>query len=114
MRVKRTNFSSGRSRSKFKSRQTLRGSSSIRKATYDDAAVAKLPYTPAFLASVPIAKPKPTVPESDAMTQAAVRRLSEIVSGQTSAQQGLDALAVEMQRILKGKARLRYPVKATR
>ncbi|HEX3738108.1 MAG TPA: extracellular solute-binding protein [Terriglobales bacterium] len=91
--------------------QTLRGSSSIRKATYHDPDVAKLPYTAAFLASLPIAKPKATVPESDAMTQAAVRHLSEIVSGKTSAQQGLDALAVEMQRILNGKARLHYPVK---
>ena len=94
--------------------QTLRGSSSVRKSTYEDAAVEKLPYTPAFLASVPIAMPKPTVPESDEMTQAAVKRLSEIVSGKTSAQQGLDALALDLQHILGGKARLRYPVKATR
>jgi multiple sugar transport system substrate-binding protein len=94
--------------------QTLRGSSSIRKSTYEDAAVEKLPYTPAFLASVPIAVPKPTVPESDEMTQAAVKRLSEIVSGKTSAQKGLDALALDLQHILGGKARLRYPVKATR
>jgi ABC-type glycerol-3-phosphate transport system substrate-binding protein len=94
--------------------QTLRGSSSVRKSTYDDAAVEKLPYTTAFLASVPIAKPKPTVPESDAMTQAAVKRLYEIVSGKSSAQQGLDALALDLQSILDDKARLRYPVKATR
>ena len=93
--------------------QTLRGSSSIRKSTYDDRAIEKLPYTPAFLASVPIAKPKPTLPESDAMTQAAVKRLYEIVSGKTSAQQGLDELALDLQSILGGKARLRYRVKAT-
>lgn len=94
--------------------QTLRGSSSIRKSVYSDSAVQKLAYTSAFLASVPIAKPKPTLPESDEMTQAAVKRLYEIVSGKTSAQQGLDALALDLQHILGGKARLRYPAKASR
>ncbi len=94
--------------------QTLRGSSSVRKSTCEDRAVQKLPYTPAFLASVPVAKAKPTVPESDAMTQAAVKRLYEIVSGKASAQQGLDALALDLERILTGKSRLRYEVKATR
>ncbi len=94
--------------------QTLRGSSSIRKSTYEDAAVEKLPYTSAFLASGPIARPKPTVPESDAMTQAAVKRLYGIVSGKTSAQQGLDALALDLQGMLSGKARLRYQLKTPR
>lgn len=94
--------------------QTVRGSSSIRQSTYDDAGIEKLPYTPAFLASVPIAKPKPTVPESDAMTQAAVKRLYEIATGKSSAQRGLDALALDLQHILDGKARLRYQVKAAR
>jgi ABC-type glycerol-3-phosphate transport system substrate-binding protein len=93
--------------------QTLSGSSSLRKSTYHGASVKKLPYTPAFLASVPIAKPKPTVPESDAMTQAAVKRLHEIVTGKSSAQEGLDALALDLERILDGKARRRYQVKAT-
>jgi multiple sugar transport system substrate-binding protein len=90
--------------------QTLRGSSSVRKSTYEAQPVQNLPFTSVFLASVPIAKPKPTVPESDQMTQAAVRRLSEIVSGRCSAQQGLDQLALDLERILAGKARLRYPV----
>ncbi len=94
--------------------QTLRGSSSIRKSTYDDSAVKKLPYTPVFLASIPIAMPKPTVPESDAMTQAAVKRLYEIVSGKTSAQQGLDALALDMQRHPRRESAPALPVKATR
>lgn len=92
--------------------QTLRGSSSVRKSTYDDPVIKKLPYTRAFLASVPIAKPKPTVPESDPMTEAAERHIFEILSGWNSPQQGLDALAIDLQRILGGKARLRYPVKA--
>jgi len=94
--------------------QTLRGSSSLRKETHDDSAVEKLPYTAAFLASVPLGKAKPTIPESDAMTQAAVKRLYEIVSDKTSAQQGLDALALDLRSILGEKARLRYPVKPIR
>jgi multiple sugar transport system substrate-binding protein len=92
--------------------QTLHGSSSVRKSTYEDQAVQNLPFTSVFLASVPIAKPKPTVPESDEMTQAAVNRLSEIVNHRCSAQQGLDQLALDLERILAGKARLRYPVTA--
>jgi multiple sugar transport system substrate-binding protein len=91
--------------------QTLRGSSSLRPGTYDNPAVRALPYTPAFLASIPIAVSKPTVPESDQMTQAAVQRLSEIVSNKTSPQEGLDALALDFKKILGGKSRLRYPVK---
>jgi hypothetical protein len=48
------------------------------------------------------------------MTQAAVKRLYEIVTRKTSAQQGLDALALDLQCILDGKARLRYRIKTTR
>lgn len=94
--------------------QTLHGSSSVRKSVYDAPAVKALPYTTAFVASVPVARPKPTVPESEQMIDASERRLFEIVSGKTSAQAGLDALAVDLQNILRGKAQLRYPVKAAR
>lgn len=94
--------------------QTLRGSSSILKSVYSDSAVRNLPHASVFLSSIPIAKPKPTVPESDAMTQAAVNRLYEIVSGKTSTQQGLDALAIDLREILGGKARLRHVVKPSR
>jgi ABC-type glycerol-3-phosphate transport system substrate-binding protein len=91
--------------------QTLRGSSSLRRRTYDNPAVKALSYTQPFLASIPIAVSKPTVPESDQMTQAAVQRLSEIVSNQTSPQQGLDALALDLKKILGAKSRLRYPIR---
>jgi multiple sugar transport system substrate-binding protein len=94
-------------------RQTLKGSSSARKSTYDNPEVKQLPYTPTFLASVPVAKEKPTIPESAQMIEASERRLSEIVSGRSSAQTGLDNLALDLQHILGDKARLRYPVKAT-
>ena len=90
--------------------QTLRGSSSLRTSTYNDLQVAALPYSPIFLSSVAYANPKPTVPESEEMTQAAVKRLSEVVTGKLPVQSGLDILALDLQRILGRKARLRYPV----
>jgi len=89
--------------------QMLLGSLSAKKSTYENPDVKALPYSSAFLASVPVAQPKPTVPESDEMTQQSVRRVADIVSGRTSAQEGLDNLALDLQHILGGKARLRYP-----
>lgn len=91
--------------------QTLKGSSSVRKTTYDDPQVARLPYSSVFLASIPYGIPKPTVPESDQMTQAMVRGLSAIVSGRIPVERGLNMMALDIQRLLGGKARLRYPAK---
>lgn len=93
--------------------QALRGSSSVRKSTYENPAVIALPYTSMFVTSVPVAKAKPTVPESAEMTEAMERRVSEIVGGKSSPQSGLDNLALDLQRILGNQARLRYPVKIT-
>ncbi|HTZ60529.1 MAG TPA: extracellular solute-binding protein [Acidobacteriaceae bacterium] len=90
--------------------QTLHGSTSIRQSVYEDPKVKQLPYVPAFLASVPIAKEKPTIPEASQMTDAAERRLSEILTGKESARNGLDELALDLQQILGSKAKLRYPV----
>jgi multiple sugar transport system substrate-binding protein len=87
--------------------QQLHGSSSTRKSTYDNPAVIALPYTSSFAASIPIGKPKPTVPQSAEMTEAMERRLFEIISGKSSAQAGLDSLALDLQRILRNKAQLR-------
>jgi len=42
------------------------------------------------------------------------KHVSEIVAGRTSAQSGLDALALDLQHILGGRARLRHPAKATK
>jgi multiple sugar transport system substrate-binding protein len=91
--------------------QTLHGSNSIRESVYEDAKVRELPYTAAFLASVPIAREKATIPESSQMIDAAEHRLSEIVTGKESAQAGLDKLALDLQQILGSKAKLRYPVR---
>jgi ABC-type glycerol-3-phosphate transport system substrate-binding protein len=90
--------------------QTLHGSNSIRESVYDDPKVKQMPYTTAFLASVPSAKEKATIPESSAMIDAAEHRLSEIVTGKETAKAGLDQLAVDLQQILGDKAKLRYPV----
>jgi multiple sugar transport system substrate-binding protein len=94
--------------------QTLKGGASIRESTYDDLNVKALPYTSTFLASVPVAKSKPTVPESAELTEAMERHVSEILAGRTSPQSGLDALALDLQHILGGKAHLRYPAKGTK
>lgn len=91
--------------------QTLKGSGSLRKSTYDDMRVKELPYTAAFLAALPVAEGKPTIPESPQMTDAMVARLSQMVSGKTSPQEGLDSLALDLKSILGNKARLRFAVK---
>lgn len=92
--------------------QTLQGSESIRKSTYQDSSVMRLPYTPTFLAGAPVAREKPTIPEASQMRDAAELRLSEIVDGKESAQSGLDKLALDLKTILGSKARLRYPAPA--
>ncbi len=93
--------------------QTLDGSNSIRESVYGDSKVQRMPYTAAFLASIPIAKEKPTIPESSQMTEAAERRLSEIVTGKESPQSGLDKLALDLKDILGSRGKLRYPVHGT-
>ncbi|HTF42894.1 MAG TPA: extracellular solute-binding protein [Terriglobales bacterium] len=94
--------------------QALHGGASARKSTYEDPRVQALPYTSTFLASVSGAKQKPTIPESAQMTEAMERHVFAIVSGEVSPQNGLDGLALDLQRILGGKVKLRYPVRAER
>ncbi|HET6219315.1 MAG TPA: extracellular solute-binding protein [Acidobacteriaceae bacterium] len=93
--------------------QTLDGSNSIRESVYGNSRVKGMPYTAAFLASIPIAREKPTIPESSQMTEAAERRLSEIVTGKESPRSGLDKLALDLKNILGSKGKLRYPVHGT-
>lgn len=89
----------------------LKGGASCAPETYTDSRIRSIPYTPAFLAAVPIAKPKPTVPESAQITEVMKRGLYEIVTRRRSPEEGLDSVAIEIQQILGTKARLRYPVK---
>lgn len=91
---------------------TLQGGSSVRQDTYDDPRVKIIPYTSAFLASVPVAIPKPTIPEAAQITEVMKRDIYGIVTRKRSPEEGLDAMAVEIQQILGAKARLRYPAKA--
>jgi len=91
--------------------QTLKGGASIRDSVYDDPNVKAIPYTSTFLASVPVAKSKPTIPESAAMIEAMERHVADILNGRASAQSGLDSLALDLQHILGDKGRLRYPFK---
>jgi multiple sugar transport system substrate-binding protein len=93
--------------------QTLNGSGSCRKSAYEDPQVSAIPYTSTFLASVPVAQEKPTIPESAPMTEAMEHRLSEIVTGKISPQAGLDGMAVDLAGILGAKTHLRYPIKPT-
>src|ERR1700737_2672521 len=92
--------------------QTLHGSASARISTYDDSRVKQISYASTFVAGVPIGKEKPTIPEAPEMAEAMERHLSEIVSGKISPRAGLDQLTLELEHILGGKARLRYPVKS--
>lgn len=94
--------------------QTLKGGASVRESTYDDPNVKAIPYTSTFIASVPVAKSKPAIPESAAMIEAMEKRLAEILSGRASVQSGLDAVALDLQHILGSKAHLRYPAKVTK
>jgi multiple sugar transport system substrate-binding protein len=92
--------------------QTLRGSASARMSTYDDPRVKNIPYASTFVAGVPVAKEKPTIPEESEMVEVMENHLSEIVSRKVSPQAGLNDMALDLERILGGKARLHYPVKA--
>jgi multiple sugar transport system substrate-binding protein len=91
--------------------QTLQGGGSLKKSTYDDPKVKDIPYTSTFLSAIPVAKLKPTIPEAALMTEAMEVHLSEIVRGKTSPKAGLDSLALDIQRILGYKTRLRYQVR---
>ena len=92
-------------------RQALDGGTSLRKSTYEDPRVKRLPYTAAFLGAIAVGKGKPTIPESPQITDAMVLRLSEIIRGQNTPQAGLDLLALDLQSILGKHARLRFAVR---
>jgi multiple sugar transport system substrate-binding protein len=90
--------------------QTLKGGASVRTSVYEDPGVKAIPYTSTFLKGAPVAVAKPSIPEATQIERAAERRLSEILVGQETPQAGLDSLALDIQRLLGGKAKLQYPV----
>jgi len=93
--------------------QTLHGGGSLRRSTYDDAGVQALPYTPTFLKSLPVAREKPTIPESDEITRRAEVRLSDAVRGKSTPKAALDGLALDLQQILGHRGRLKFAVTTT-
>lgn len=90
--------------------QTLNGGASALRSTYEDPRVKAIPYVPVFLESILIGIAKPTIPESAQITEIMQKGLSEILAGKTGPQAGLNAMAVEVQRILGNKAKMRFPV----
>jgi len=90
--------------------QHLNGGASALLATYQDPKVLALTYTKASLDTMAVAIPKPTIPEGPEMTEILTRELSLALSNQKSPKAALDQAAVEMARLLSGRARLRFPV----
>ncbi|UTW59515.1 sugar ABC transporter substrate-binding protein [Kordiimonas sp. SCSIO 12603] len=88
--------------------QTLAGGASALKSTYQDENVKSIPYVPVFLESVPVAIPKPTVPESAQITEVMQKGLSEILVGKVTPKDGLDNIAIQLKEILGDKAQMRY------
>jgi multiple sugar transport system substrate-binding protein len=80
--------------------QMVKGGASPRRSTYDQPEVQAIPYVPTFLQVVPIAVPKPTIPESGEMTERAVRHLSQILAGKPVKTE-LAELAAEYRQLLK-------------
>jgi multiple sugar transport system substrate-binding protein len=91
--------------------QTLAGGLPPRLSAYDDPRVRAIPYLAAFrgMLDSAVAVPKPTVPESDQLSETMMLELSRMVGGEFAPQAGLDRIATAAGQILEGKAALRYP-----
>jgi multiple sugar transport system substrate-binding protein len=93
--------------------QTLHGGGSTRKSAYDDPGVREAPYTSTFLASIPIAKEKPTLPESPQMTEPCKGVFSKLSAALSPHGRGWVALQ-SICNTCSRKSRLRYPVPGAR
>lgn len=89
--------------------QTLKGGASPRPSVYEKKLVQEIPFMPTFLKCVEVGKVKPTFPESAIITETLVRRLSQILAGELSVDDGLDTAAKDINEILEGKCKMRYP-----
>jgi ABC-type glycerol-3-phosphate transport system substrate-binding protein len=89
-------------------KQTMNGGASPRRNVYKDASVAKIPFIPTFLKALETGVVKPTFPESGAVSEALVKRLSEILNKKISVSEGLDQAASDLERILGKKAIRKY------
>jgi ABC-type glycerol-3-phosphate transport system substrate-binding protein len=90
---------------------TLNGSFSARPSVYADPAIKghllqhKWTYPRLAAGAVPV----PMVPEADRIAALMARELSRAASGELQPKAALDRIAVEIARMLAGKAKLRYP-----
>jgi multiple sugar transport system substrate-binding protein len=90
--------------------QHLNGGASARPDVYADPDVAKLSYSKASVATLAVAKPKPTLPESPQITEILVRELSLVLTDKKTSKAALDTAAKEMSTLLGTCAPLKYPV----
>lgn len=93
-------------------RQQKLGGASARKSTYDDSEILKLPWTQASIAALEHTHPAMlyTIPESLQIGDVIQRAISEALAGTRSVEDALNWAAEEIQRLLKGKAQMKYPV----
>jgi multiple sugar transport system substrate-binding protein len=94
-------------------RQQKLGGSSARKSTYQDSDVLKLPWTQANIAALGQTHPAMlyTFPESLQIGDVIQRAISDALAGTKSVEGALNWAAVEIHKLLKGKAEMKYPVK---
>jgi multiple sugar transport system substrate-binding protein len=88
--------------------QVKNGGASPRQSVYQNKDVAALPFVAAYLKAVDVGKVKPTFPESAAITEALVMRLSEMVNKKVSVNEGLDKAAADLAKMLGGKATRKF------
>lgn len=91
-------------------KQHLNGGASARPDVYEHPEVQQLSYSQASMDTNEVAIPKPTIPESPQITDILVRELSSYLSDAKTAQEALDAAALEMHRLLGDCAPLVHPV----
>ncbi len=91
--------------------QALDGGLSPRISTYSVDDVASIPYMKAFSGMWGDAMSKPTIPESDRITEVMTLRLSQLVAGEMDVDSALDEVALEIKEILGDQGTLKYPPK---
>jgi multiple sugar transport system substrate-binding protein len=90
--------------------QHLNGGATARPDVYAHPDVQKISYSKASMDTNAVARPKPTIPESPQITDILVRELSGYLSDAKSAQEALDASALEISKLLGSCAPMKYPV----
>lgn len=93
-------------------RQQGLGGASARKSTYQDPDVLKLPWTQASIDAFDHTHPAMlyTIPESLQIGDVIQRAISEALADVKSVEEALNWAALEIHKLLKGKAEIKYPV----